>query len=32
VTALYPAHEVDSFTTLFFDRIQKWRAAEGGRG
>jgi hypothetical protein len=29
VAALFPAHEVDAFTDLFFDRIQKWRAAEG---
>jgi hypothetical protein len=32
VTALYPAHEVDTFTSLFFERIQNWRAAEGRRG
>jgi hypothetical protein len=25
VTALYPAHEVEPFTELFFGRIQKWR-------
>jgi hypothetical protein len=25
VEALYPTHEWDSFTNLFFDRIQKWR-------
>ena len=29
VTALFPAHEVDSFTELFFGRIQQWRANEG---
>jgi len=29
VTALYPAHEVEEFTALFFERIQRWRAAEG---
>jgi hypothetical protein len=28
VRALYPAHEVDSFTDLFFSRIQKWREQE----
>jgi len=28
VTALFPAHEVDTFTELFFGRIQKWRTAE----
>ncbi|MBL9038128.1 MAG: hypothetical protein JNG84_06410 [Archangium sp.] len=26
VTALYPAHEVEPFTELFFKRIQQWRA------
>ena len=25
VTALYPPHEVESFTELFWSRIQKWR-------
>jgi hypothetical protein len=25
VTALYPEHEIDDFTELFWDRIQKWR-------
>lgn len=25
VTALFPAHEVDPFTDLFFNRIQAWR-------
>jgi len=29
VTALFPAHEVDAFTELFYGRIQQWRAAEG---
>jgi len=29
VTALFPAHEVDEFTELFYGRIQQWRAAEG---
>jgi hypothetical protein len=29
VTALYPAHEVEQFTELFFGRIQRWREAEG---
>jgi hypothetical protein len=33
VTALYPAHEVESFTDLFFSRIQQWRQNElGGAG
>ncbi|MDP3153480.1 MAG: hypothetical protein Q8N23_12450 [Archangium sp.] len=26
VTALFPAHEVEKFTELFFARIQQWRA------
>lgn len=25
VTALYPAHEIDAFTELFWNRIQQWR-------
>jgi hypothetical protein len=29
VTALFPAHEVDAFTELFFARIQRWRELEG---
>ena len=29
VTALFPAHEVDEFTELFYGRIQRWRQAEG---
>ena len=29
VAALFPAHEVDQFTELFWGRIQAWRAAEG---
>jgi hypothetical protein len=28
VTALFPAHEVDRFTELFWGRIQEWRATE----
>lgn len=31
VQALFPAHEVDQFTDLFFDRIQKWRAQTATR-
>ena len=27
VAALYPAHEVERFTELFWKRIQAWRAA-----
>jgi hypothetical protein len=29
VAALYPTHEIEPFTNMFFERIQKWRAAEG---
>jgi hypothetical protein len=29
VAALYPAHEIDPFTEMFFGRIQKWREQEG---
>jgi hypothetical protein len=29
VTALFPAHEVETFTDLFFQRIQLWREREG---
>ena len=33
VEDLYPAHEVEEFTDLFWDRIQRWRREEaGGRG
>ena len=33
VTALFPAHEVDAFTDLFWGRIQQWRAdSSDGRG
>lgn len=28
VTAIFPAHEVDKFTELFWGRIQDWRAAD----
>lgn len=28
VTALFPAHEVEQFTELFFGRIQEWRSHE----
>ncbi len=28
VEALYPEHEIDEFTQLFWDRIQKWRKHE----
>ena len=29
VAALYPAHEIEPFTELFFKRIQDWRKMEG---
>src|SRR6476659_9238941 len=29
VTALFPPHEVDEFTELFWQRVQKWREEEG---
>lgn len=29
VESLYPEHEYDEFTQLFWDRIQKWREVEG---
>lgn len=29
VTALFPEHEIDEFTGLFWNRIQKWREQEG---
>ena len=28
-SALFPAHEIDQFTELFWGRIQEWRRAEG---
>ncbi len=31
VTALFPEHEVERFTDLFFGRIQTWREREGAR-
>ena len=32
VTALFPAHEIDEFTELFWQRVQHWREQEGARG
>jgi len=32
VSALFPAHEIDEFTELFWQRIQDWRAQEGQAG
>jgi hypothetical protein len=29
VTALYPEDEIESFTELFWSRVQKWRQQEG---
>ena len=29
VEALFPSHEVEEFTELFWERIQRWRAQEG---
>jgi hypothetical protein len=31
VVALFPAHEVEPFTELFFGRIQKWRKDQVAR-
>jgi hypothetical protein len=31
VAYLYPTHEIDGFTDLFWSRIQHWREHEGGR-
>lgn len=30
VAALFPEHEIDEFTELFWERIQHWRRVEGG--
>ncbi|GAB5376908.1 MAG: hypothetical protein AcusKO_33700 [Acuticoccus sp.] len=32
VSALFPPHEVETFTDLFFARIETWRRQEGERG
>src|SRR5262245_49980921 len=32
VAALFPAHEVESFTELFWSRIQRWRAEQESSG
>ncbi len=29
VSALFPKHEIESFTQLFWDRVQEWRRVEG---
>ncbi len=31
VSAIYPPHEIEQFTELFWQRIQHWRATEGAR-
>lgn len=31
VAAIYPAHEIEPFTELFWQRIQRWRETEGRR-
>lgn len=31
VSALFPRHEIDTFTDLFFSRVQQWRKEEGGK-
>jgi hypothetical protein len=31
VAALFPIHEIDEFTGLFWERIQRWRADEAAR-
>ena len=32
VSALYPAHEIEEYTELFWQRIQNWRDTEGAQG
>ena len=32
VSSLFPAHEIEEFTELFWQRIQDWREAEGAQG
>ncbi len=32
VTALFPAHEIEEFTELFWQRVQLWREQEGRQG
>ena len=31
VSALFPPHEIEEFTELFWGRIQAWRQQEGAR-
>lgn len=32
VSSLFPEHEIEEFTELFWQRIQDWRASEGAKG
>ena len=32
VTALFPEHEIEEFTELFWNRVQAWRDSDDGRG
>ncbi len=32
VASLFPEHEIDEFTELFWNRVQLWRAQEGAQG
>jgi hypothetical protein len=32
VTAVFPSHEIEEFTELFWNRVQRWREQEGARG
>ena len=32
VTSLFPPHEIEEFTELFWSRLQRWRNTEGARG
>ena len=32
VSALYPAHEIEEYTEMFWQRIQNWRDTEGAQG
>ena len=32
VSALFPAHEIDEYTELFWSRVQTWREQEGAQG
>jgi hypothetical protein len=32
VASLFPTHEIEEFTELFWSRVQRWRAQEGVHG